>query len=86
MHKRFRVEMVTQMLALCTGAFGLVAALAWNTVVQTFINDFVKPLIPAGQSVIFSQLLYALIISVLVISLTLYLTRVKEKLEEKLKS
>ncbi len=86
MNKRFHLQLVTQMLVLCTSAFGLVAALAWNTVVQTFINDFIKPLIPAGQSVIVSELIYAVIISALVISLTIYLTSIKEKLEEKLKS
>jgi hypothetical protein len=73
------------MLVFCTSAFGVVAALAWNTVIQTFINDFVKPLIPDGGSVVVTQLLYAVIITIIVVSITLYLTRIKDELEKKIR-
>lgn len=81
MNKKLHLEIVKQMLSLTTSAFGIVAALAWNNVVQTFINDFIKPFVPAGKSVILSQLTYATIITVLVVSITLRLTSLKEKLE-----
>lgn len=42
MTKGLRLEIVRQMLTLATSAFGLVAALAWNTAIQTFINDSLK--------------------------------------------
>jgi hypothetical protein len=85
MNKKFHLQLITQMLVLCTSAFGLVAALAWNTAIQTFINDFVKPLIPAGGSVLITQLIYAIIITTIVVTVTIYLTRAKENLEKKLK-
>lgn len=79
--KSLHLEIVKQMLALCTSAFGLVAALAWNTVVQTLINDFIKPLLPSGGSIIVSQLIYALLITTLVVVVTLRLTSLKDRLE-----
>ncbi|MEK9200513.1 MAG: DUF5654 family protein [Patescibacteria group bacterium] len=82
MSKKFHLEIVTQMLTLCTSAFGLVAALAWNAAIQTFIKDFVEPYIPRGSSVALSQLVYALIVTVLVVTITIYLSQVKERLEK----
>jgi len=79
--RKMQLEIITQMLTLSSSAFGLVAALAWNTAIQTFINDFVKPFIPQGSSVILSQLIYALIVTVLAVTVTLKLSRIKEKLE-----
>ncbi|OGC92457.1 hypothetical protein A2899_02415 [Candidatus Amesbacteria bacterium RIFCSPLOWO2_01_FULL_49_25] len=81
--KKFHLELVTQMLTLCSSAFGLVAALAWNTVVQTFINDFIKPFLPAGGSLIISQLIYAAVITILVVTITLRLSQIKDSLESK---
>lgn len=81
MTKGLRLEIVRQMLTLATSAFGLVAALAWNTAIQTFIQDFIKPFIPQGGSAIVSQLIYALIVTVLAVTITLKLSRIKEKLE-----
>ena len=78
--RKMQLEIVKQMLTLSTSAFGLVAALAWNNVVQTFINDFVKPLLPAGGSVVFSQLVYAVFVTALVVTVTLYLSHLKKKL------
>lgn len=79
--KKLHLEVVKQMLSLSSSAFGLVAALAWNTVVQTFINDVIKPYIPAGGSIILSQLVYALVITLLVVTITLRLTSIKDRLE-----
>ena len=79
--KKLHLEIITQMLTLSTSAFGLVAALAWNTVIQTFINDFIKPLLPQGGSVLISQLIYALIVTTLVVLVTLKLSQIKDRLE-----
>ena len=82
MPKKLHLEIVTQMLSLATSAFGLVAALAWNTTLQTFIKDFVEPFIPKGSSLILSQLLYTLAITVLVVLITLYLSNLKDRLQK----
>ena len=81
--RKLQLEIITQMLTLSTSAFGLVAALAWNTVIQTFINDFIKPFIPAGSSVIVSQLVYAVIVTTLAVTVTLKLSQIKDRLTSK---
>ncbi|MBI2008318.1 hypothetical protein HYS82_01545 [Candidatus Amesbacteria bacterium] len=79
--RKTQLEIAKQMLSLSSSAFGLVAALAWNTAIQTFINDFIKPLLPSGGSVIVSQLIYALIVTTFVVFVTLRLSQIKDKLE-----
>ncbi len=50
------------MIALATTAFGLLAAGAWNTA----ISDLLKIILPGGKGVI-SELIYALIVTVVAI-------------------
>ena len=80
--KRLRTEVVRQMLTLATSGFGLVAALAWNNVIQEFVNDYIKRWLPQGSGVI-SLLVYAIIITALAVFVTLQLSRLLEKLEKK---
>lgn len=78
--KRLHVEVVQQMVTLATSGFGLVAALAWNNVIQEFVNDYVKRWLPQGSGIV-SLLIYAILITALAVFITLQLSRVKEKLE-----
>lgn len=50
------------MIALATAAFGLIAALSWNT----FITDLIKQYIHTGSGV-WAELLYAVVITVIAI-------------------
>ncbi len=50
------------MIALATAAFGLIAALAWNTA----ITDFFKHFFPAGQGIL-SEFIYALVITIIAV-------------------
>lgn len=79
--KKIQLEIVTQMITLSSSAFGLVAALAWNSVIQEFVKDYIKPLI-GNDSGMISMLIYALLITVLAVIITLQLSRLKEKLSE----
>lgn len=72
---------VKQMLTLATNGFGLVAALAWNNVIQEFINEYVKKWFAFGSGLI-SLFLYAVLITLLAVSITLQLSSISEKLEE----
>ena len=63
--KRLHVEIVKQMVTLSTSGFGLVAALAWNSLIQEVVNTYVKKWLP-GNSGIISLLIYAVIVTVLV--------------------
>lgn len=80
--KKLSIEIVKQMLTLSTSGFGLVAALAWNSVIQEFVNTYVKRWLP-GQSGIISLLLYAIIITILAVFVTLQLSKVLDRFENK---
>ena len=78
--KRVTTEIVTQMLTLATSGFGLVAALAWNSFIQEVVNNYVKKLLPSGSGII-SLLIYAVIVTVLAVFVTMQLSKLKERLE-----
>ena len=40
--QRLHIAVVKQMLTLATSGFGLVAALAWNNLIQEFVNNYIK--------------------------------------------
>ena len=79
-NSKLHVEVVRQMLTLSTSAFGLVAALAWNSVIQEFVNKYVKVWLPEGSGVI-SLLIYAIIITLLAVFVTLQLSRLSQKMQ-----
>lgn len=79
--KRLHLAVLKQMLTLATAGFGLVAALAWNNVIQEFVNTYVKKYLTVGSGII-SLLLYAILITVFAVLVTYHLTNVLEKLEE----
>ncbi len=78
-----RLEITKQMVTLATNGLGLVAALAWNAVIQDAVNSYIKPFLPAGSGII-SLLIYALLITVLAVSVTYQLAKLKERLEKTL--
>jgi hypothetical protein len=80
--KKLHIELVKQMLTLATSGFGLVAALAWNSLIQEFVNSYVKKLLPNGSGIL-SLLIYALIVTVLAVFVTYQLSKLSEKLQEK---
>ena len=81
-NKRLHIEIVRQMLTLATSGFGLVAALAWNSVIQEFVKDYIKKWLPNGGSIV-SLLIYAIVITVLAVFVTLQLSKLLKRLENK---
>lgn len=81
-NKKLTVEIIRQMLTLSTSGFGLVAALAWNSVIQEFVNAYVKRWLP-GQSGIISLLIYAITITILAVFVTLQLSKILDRFENK---
>lgn len=71
-------EIAKQMLTLSTSAFGLVAALAWNQVIQELITTYIKPFV-GGASGIISLLIYAVLVTLLAVLVTYLLTVVVKK-------
>ena len=73
--KKLHKELVTQMVMLSTAGFGLVAALAWNEAIQSFVNTYVVKYISPGSGVL-SRFIYAIIITVVAVLITYQLAKV----------
>lgn len=79
--KKFHEELIAQLLTLSTAGFGLVAALAWNQAIQSFVTQYITPKIP-GSGLI-SQLIYALLVTLIAVFITYQLSRISSHLESK---
>lgn len=79
--KRLHIELVRQLLTLATAGFGLVAALAWNSLIQEAVNTYIKPYFPNGSLV--SLLVYALIVTSLAVFITYQLSKILQRLDNK---
>ncbi len=78
--KKYKLAVIQQMLKLATTGFGLVAALAWNELIKTFINDYIKTKISIGSGLI-SLIIYAVIITALAVTITLQLSKLAERVK-----
>jgi hypothetical protein len=78
--RRLHKEIVKQMLTLATSGFGLVAALAWNSLIQEIVNSYIKKYLPENYGLL-SLLIYALIITALAVFVTLQLSKLLKRLE-----
>lgn len=81
-HQSFLSSIMNEMLTLSTTGFGLVAALAWNDAIKTFIVEYIQPFTQT-DSVLVSQLIYAVIITLLAVTITYELTVLKRKFANK---
>lgn len=79
--KHLHRELVRQMITLSTSGFGLVAALAWNEAIQTFVKQYVDKYLPSGSGV-FPRLFYAVLITVLAVLITYQLSRIVAEEED----
>lgn len=82
MTKKLHLEIIKQMITLTTAGFGLVAALAWNQVITEVVENYIKPYFSEDSGLI-SLVIYAVIVTVLAVLITLQLTRIQTKLESK---
>ena len=73
-----RQQIMEQLLTLSTAAFGLVAALAWNQVIQGFVDNYIKPYV-GRDSTLIAQLIYALVVTLLAVMVTFSLTKVVKR-------
>lgn len=69
--RRLRKSIMEKMLTLATSAFGLVAALAWNDAVKGLFEKFFGP----EKEQLAAKLWYALLVTVLAVIVTIYLSR-----------
>lgn len=75
------LELIKKMTNLATSGFGLVAALAWNNVINEVVNSYIKPYISKGSGII-SLLIYAILITALAVLVTWNLSQLEQKFSE----
>lgn len=78
--QKFHEALVTQMLQLATAGFGLTAALAWNSAIQAIIEEYVKTYV-GNSSGILSKTIYAIVVTLLAVTITYQLTKLKKKFQ-----
>ena len=76
--RRLHLAILKQLVTLSTSGFGLVAALAWNNVIQEFVTTHIKPYLPSGSGLL-SLFLYALLVTVLAVTVTYQLSKLTER-------
>lgn len=79
--KALHRTILQQMLTLTTSGFGLVAALAWNSVIQEFVTTQIKPYLPSGSGLT-SLIIYAVVVTILAVTITYQLGKLIERLKE----
>ncbi|OIP57436.1 MAG: hypothetical protein COX79_01615 [Candidatus Levybacteria bacterium CG_4_10_14_0_2_um_filter_36_16] len=79
--KKLHIEVVRQMLTLATSGFGLVAALAWNSLIQELVNKYIRKFFPDNGGII-SLFIYAIVITIIAVIVTLQLSQFLKRLEE----
>lgn len=72
-----REKLLDEMLRLATSGFGLVAALAWNDLIKRTVEDYIEPVV-GGDSGLISLAIYALIVTILAVSVTYYLAKLRK--------
>lgn len=71
--QRLRKEVRNQTIGYIVGAFGIVAGLAWNEAIRALIDHFAK----SDANSLPAKFLYAIIITLIVVVVTMYLLRYK---------
>ena len=78
--KKLHLEVLEKLSQLVTAGLGLVAALAWNSLIQ----DLFKKLF-GTQSDLWAKFGYALIVTLIVVIITLQISRAVNRLKEEIK-
>jgi len=76
--KELQRSFTKELLKLVTSGLGLVAALAWNELIKTFVAEYIKPAV-GGASEIVSLFIYAILVTLLAVTVTFNLTRIAKK-------
>ena len=79
--KSFRKELLEEMATLSTAAFGLVAALAWNEAIKSFVDQYIQPYFP--NTAIYYKFFYAIIITLLAVFITYELSQLRSRFESR---
>ena len=78
--KKFHEQLINQLVTLSTSGFGLVAALAWNSAIQEFVNKYIEPAIP-GSGLTY-KFIYAILITLFAVLITYQLSRLASRFQQ----
>lgn len=73
-----KTEVIEKLAALTTAAFGLVAALAWNSAIQAIFTKYYA----AGEG-ISAAIIYATFVTIIAVIVTIWIGKVAEKTKAK---
>lgn len=76
--KDFSDHLVEKTLSYILAAFGLVAGLAWNEAITSLINY----IFPTSSNSILAKFVYAILVTVLVVGVSLYFMKILKKKNE----
>lgn len=79
--KEFPLVLIHNMTSLATSGFGVVVALAWNEAIKATVEKYAEPYLGANSG-IFSLFIYAMIVTVLAVLVTMQLSSIEKKLKE----
>ncbi len=79
--KELPTSIVKQMITLSTSGFGLVVALAWNEFIKSVVEAYIKPYLGQGSGIV-SLLIYAVVVTVLAVVVTMQLAQIQKKIEK----
>ena len=79
--KDLPVAIIKNMISLATSGFGLVVALAWNEVIKRTVEEYIDPWLGKSGGIV-SMLIYAVIITLLAVVVTMQLSQVQKKFEK----
>lgn len=79
---RLTIEIIRQMLTLATAGFGLVAALAWNSLIQALVENYIKKWLPDFGEIA-TLFIYAVIVTILAVFVTYQLSKILRRFEAK---
>lgn len=78
--KELPVAIVKNMITLATSGFGVVVALAWNEVIQNAVKQYIDPYLGKNSGMV-SLLIYAVVMTLLAVLVTMQLSGLERKLE-----
>ncbi|MBI4137353.1 hypothetical protein HY469_04790 [Candidatus Roizmanbacteria bacterium] len=77
--KGLKTEVGSRVTGYIVAAFGVVAGLAWNDAVNSLINF----LFPLSRDTVYAKFIYAILITVILVMLTVYISRLFAKDESR---
>jgi len=79
--KEIPLVIIKNMVALATSGFGVVVALAWNEAIKTAVQTYIDQILRKNSGVV-SLFIYAIIMTLLAVLVTMQLAKMQKTLEE----